>query len=137
MTKADDGLRQNWGRWIMANWGIGVCLRGVVFANPPYDQEMLDVTNKAGAENCSDWLDVVTLVPVKADQEWFQRAIKQSAAAVCFVSGRVRFYADGVRQQGAPFESCLFYYGWSAARFCEVFSQLGACIDLEKQRGDA
>lgn len=140
LTKEDDGLSADWYRLVThLDEGIWCDLDNpaTVFVNPPYDQEALAKTNEQAGAYAGNVLSVITLVPVKSDQEWFQLAIESDAQAVCFVSGRVRFYADGVRQQGAAFESCLFYYGICAQRFCEVFALLGVCLDLTKNRGQA
>jgi len=127
LTRGGDGLG--------ADWVALLGGKGLVFVNPPYDQEALSRLNQSAGEQGVGGVEVVTLPPVKSDQAWFQLAIAVDAAAVCFVSGRVRFWADGARQQGAAFESCLFYYGERASRFCEVFGQLGVCLDLTKNRG--
>ncbi len=137
LTKEDDGLGANW-YGILTHYNEGeLCDPGnpaLVFINPPYDQETLEKVNEAAGAYAGEVLQVITLVPVKSDQDWYQLALSTDASAVCKISGRVRFWADGKQQSGAAFPCCLFYYGWRASRFCEVFSQLGACLDLAAAR---
>lgn len=134
LDKERDGLNADWAR-VVDRMIEHRPSRVVVFVNPPYDIDTLYAVGDHAATQGQGWLEVITLVPVKADQDWFQDVIEVKADAICFINGRVRFWADGKQQQGAAFPCCLCYYGRSAARFCEVFSQLGACVDLEKQRG--
>jgi phage N-6-adenine-methyltransferase len=91
-TKAEDGLRQDWGRHI-------------VFCNPPYGRAVAVWVEKcfraaqAGAT-------VVLLIPSRTDTRYFHDWI-YNKAELRFVRGRLR-YGDGV--QSAPFPSLIAIY---------------------------
>jgi len=138
LTKEDDGLHASWAGLVASHSARS---RGLTFVNPPYDQETLAHVNEKAAEDVqiaaelNFYLEVITLVPVKSDQPWFQAALYGSADAVCFIAGRVRFWADGVRQSGAAFESILLYYGERAEEFCDCFGEeTGVCLNLKLYR---
>jgi hypothetical protein len=140
LTKEEDGLHADWAGVCAARLGDGGD-RALTFVNPPYDQKTLAHVNEYAAENVSVaaelnvLLDVITLVPVKSDQPWYQQAIQFNASAVCWIAGRVRFWADGEQQSGAAFESVLFYYGDRSAEFCDCFGEeIGVCLDLKLYR---
>lgn len=135
LTKEDDGLGQDWRAHIEEHIERSPEARELVYANPPYDQETLTALNIHANSQAGDWLEVITLVPLKGDQEWYQQAIYASAAAVCFISGRLHFWVDGKRQSGATFESILLYYGERPGEFCDCFrEEIGVCLNLALYR---
>jgi transposase-like protein len=135
LTKEQDGLNVNWGAYLAAQCAESLTERQLVFINPPYDQETLSRVNDRAQKLAGDWLEIISLVPVKSDQPWFQAALFGSASAVCFIAGRVRFWADGKQQSGAAFESVLFYYGERPAEFVDCFGEeIGVCLNLKLYR---
>lgn len=136
--KEEDGLSLDW-RDFLAHVDEGVYVEedptALVFINPPYDQETLFLVNDKAKKQAGGWLEIISLVPVKSDQSWFQAALYSSADAVCFIAGRVRFWADGKQQSGAAFESVLFYYGERSEEFCDCFGEeVGVCLNLKLYR---
>jgi len=120
LTIDDDGLH--------ADWVALTPERGHIYINPPYDQETLALVHRRARYAAFRGRFVTTLVPAKTDQDWYQDAISGGAAAVCFIKGRLRFWVDGERQQGAAFPCLLIYYGSSAYQWAETVGGLGACI---------
>lgn len=75
---ADDGLSRPWG--------------GLVWLNPPYGRQTGRWLNRLAQHG-----EGLALVFARTDTAWFQR-ITDSATALCFVAGRLRF----VRPDGQP-----------------------------------
>ena len=114
-SASDDGLSQSW--------------NGRVWLNPPYGP---------GIDN---WLDRLAehgnglaLVFARTDTRWFQRAI-QSAAAVCFIKGRIAFVSgqQGHSANPAPAPSVLLAYGLASA-LALTESRLGSVCLLPRER---
>ena len=91
-TKADDGLKQDWGAHR-------------VFVNPPYGRAIGAWARKCFEASQSGAL-VVLLVPARTDTRWFHDWV-QGKAEIQFIRGRVRF---GNAEAGAPFPSMLAVY---------------------------
>lgn len=88
-----DGLKQDWS-------GLRCWM------NPPYGRGMNKWIDKASNH------DVVALLPVRSDTQWFHRNIP-GVNALCFVKGRVKFETpDGTVSYPAPFPTMLAVFGF-------------------------
>ncbi len=92
-TKAEDGLRQDWGSHR-------------VFCNPPYGRTMGDWARKCCEASRAGAL-VVLLAHARTDTRWFQDWVYHKAHEIRFVRGRLRF---GDTSQPAPFPSLVAVY---------------------------
>jgi hypothetical protein len=138
LGRYDCGLQADWYDAIReGGYWKGHQDTGIVYVNPPYDQATLAHTNQHAREQARTGLSIVTLVPAKVDQQWYQDAVSRDAAAVCFVRGRVGFWREGQPAQGSAFACLLLHYGAEAERFCEALAGVGVCLDLERARGYA
>ena len=138
LTRYDCGLQADWYEVICEGGQFrGREDTGIVYVNPPYDQAMLAHVNGHAREQASKGLSVVTLVPAKVDQQWYQDAVAKDASAICFVRGRVGFWREGQPAQGSAFACLLLHYGTEAEWFCEAMGKVGVCLDLEQARGCA
>jgi hypothetical protein len=98
---------------------------GLVYVNPPYSAMAAwaaKVANEAigGAE-------VVTLVAARPDSRWFFRMVWDTAQAVCFWKGRLRFVGAA---SSAPFPSALVYHGPRPWAFEAAFADAGKVVRL-------
>lgn len=133
---AEDGLHADWSLQIAAQ----ATPNTLVYVNPPYDQETLAHVAQHSAAQSLRGCEVIALVPNKSDQAWLAEAL-DTAAAVCFVAGRVYFWRDGKRfSSSSAFPLVLFYWGRDPERFREIFSQeiegrrFGTCLNLALYR---
>lgn len=116
-TLADNGLKHPW--------------HGRVWMNPPYSQpaveqfcEKLAASVKAGNVTAA-----VVLVNNATETGWF-RSLADVASAICFPTGRVRFWCPG-KDSATPLQGqAVLYVGPEAARFCEVFQPFGFLTQL-------
>jgi hypothetical protein len=109
----DDGLAQPW--------------LGRVFLNPPYASDLVGRFAAKLVEHmeCGDVSEAIILVNNATETAWF-RAIIGVASVVCFPSARIRFWSPDPAKMGAPLQGqAVIYCGDHAARFDEVFSELG------------
>ena len=108
LTAVDDGLTLPWGR------------SGSIYVNPPYGK-----AREPWVERCIAAADsgcrVVLLMPAHTDTRIWHRAM-ETAAAVCFIKGRVKFgvLRKNRRQEAASHPSALI--GWNVT--------LGECESL-------
>jgi ParB-like chromosome segregation protein Spo0J len=130
LYKDGNGLNQNWVGLLHTIDRDG----GLIFVNPPYDFETLAQVNNHCTQQAGMGAEIIALVPAKVDQSWFQDGAFEDASALCFIKGRVPFWKDGAPAQGSAFACLLIYWGKDSAAFVEMFSALGACLDLELQR---
>lgn len=92
-TKADDGLKMNWGGYR-------------VFCNPPYSK-IATWVEKAYSESKKPGTVVVLLIPSRTDTRWFHNFI-YGKAEIRFIKGRLKF---GGAKYNAPFPSMIVIYG--------------------------
>lgn len=119
-TVADDGLSQPWHGF------------GLVFLNHPYSDKN-DMTRswqwtlKSKTENRLYGTEIISLLPVRTDAEWFHENVFWAANAICWIKGRVKHRAPHMERAegGGRFPSCLAYYGPTVQKFIDCFSKLG------------
>ena len=103
-TMEEDGLSKSW--------------KGeTVFVNPPYGDVGAWV-KKSYEESTNNGATVVMLIPSRTDTKYWHDYIMQSASAIYFVKGRLRFYnkviADYTGKSDtspAPFPSVVVVFG--------------------------
>ena len=127
--KEDNGLEKDWAKELEAKR-----LKGLVYVNPPYDTETLEKVAIKCADQAKKGLEVLSLVPCKLDQEWWQYTVFETASALCFVKGRIKFWEEGRPKSGAPMACAFLYWGTRADFFEVVFSIVGRVLSLELLR---
>lgn len=114
-TAQDNGLIHDW--------------QGKVWMNPPYAAELIgQFVNKFVDEyNSGNITEGIVLVNNATDTGWFKTLLTYTSA-VCFPTGRVRFYApDG--EIGAPLQGqALLYFGKDPKAFGKAFEEKGRCL---------
>lgn len=114
-TISDNGLDQDW--------------QGRVWMNPPYAQPLIAqfVAKLDEYVASGDVTAAIVLVNNATETGWFQLLLG-NAAAVCFPTGRVRFWAPG-RDSATPLQGqALLGIGVNATVFCDRFSRHGPCM---------
>lgn len=91
-TKDDDGLSKPW--------------TGLVYCNPPYGSQ----TGK-WMDRMSEHANGVALVFARTDPAWFQ-SIAYGVDVICFIAGRVRFYAGSKDVRGGAPGAGSMLLGW-------------------------
>jgi site-specific DNA-methyltransferase (adenine-specific) len=108
-----DGLAVTW------------CGFGLVYANPPYSAmstwaKKIVAEAQAGAE-------IISLVGARPDARWFFELAWDTAQAICFWKGRLRFVGA---PSSAPFPSALVYHGPRPWAFEAAFADAGKVVRL-------
>ena len=113
-TKADDGIKQKWGKR--------------VWMNPPYAQPLISQFSEALCTRLDNEVEeACVLVNNATETAWFQ-AMLQRANAVCFIAGRVRFL-DPKGNPGSPLQGqALLYFGKNVEKFSGEFSSKGIVL---------
>lgn len=108
-TAQDDGLSHEW--------------RGRVFMNPPYASELIGLfIDKLIAS--PKVTQAIVLVNNATETRWFQ-ALAGKASAVCFPSGRVRFW-NPEKESATPLQGqAIIYIGEYTKSFKKEFSKFG------------
>ena len=115
-TIEDDGLSQPW--------------RGRVWLNPPYRQPLISEFCQRLAEHVrsGDVPEAVVLVNNATETRWFTR-LQAVASAICFPTGRVRFWHPQ-KAASAPLQGqAVFYVGDNVSGFRRVFSDIGSIAE--------
>ena len=120
-----DGLRESWDF-------------KRIYVNPPYG------IDKGRGTKIKHWLyrcaeahkthgaEVLALVPVATNTGHWKNYVFGRATAVSFLyDTRLKFLVDGRDEgKGAPMSCAMIYWGKQYERFCEIFIQYGAVMDL-------
>jgi hypothetical protein len=113
--KDTDGLKERW--------------HGRVYLNPPYGPPLISrFISKLHEEWTAGHIEAaITLTHNYTDTRWFQSKLVPIASAICFTSGRVKFYeGDHV---AAPTQGQAFVYlGNDPGLFVEVFKEIGFVV---------
>jgi phage N-6-adenine-methyltransferase len=110
-TAEQNGLDQPW--------------TGCVWLNPPYARPLIWLFSEKLAEEVSggNVEQAIALVNNGTETVWFQR-LAEVAKAVCFPSGRVKFWHPD--RISAPLQGqAVLYFGDNAKRFCSEFMAFG------------
>lgn len=119
-TKEQDGLTKRW------------C--GNVWMNPPYAQPLIGQFAEAVASKYEqgEISQAIVLVNNATETAWFSRML-QSASAVCFPKGRIKFIDKEGRPSGAPLQGQAFlYFGKQFTQFADSFSHFGKVLFNEQ-----
>ena len=123
-TPETDGLTRDW----------GMDRGGLVYVNPPYGRSISKWVGKAVSESVKRpytkaiGTEIIMLIPARTDTSYWQYGIFESANAICFVRGRIKFKGA---KAGAPFPSAFIYFGDREEEFVEHFSQIGSAFALK------
>lgn len=111
----DNGLDQEW--------------EGRVWMNPPYASDLIGkfCARLAASFDAGMVPEAIVLVNNATETAWF-RLVADRASAICFPSGRVRFWSpDGT--PGAPLQGqAVLYLGANVAAFSAAFSTFGLVL---------
>jgi phage N-6-adenine-methyltransferase len=111
----EDGLTQEWA--------------GRIWMNPPYSKGLIDAfMEKMAQDYQAGRLAAATILVNNATEtKWFQTVLKH-VSAVCFPTGRVRFWGpDG--ETGAPLQGqAVLYLGDDASQFASAFENIGVIL---------
>jgi phage N-6-adenine-methyltransferase len=110
----DDGLRQQW--------------RGRMFINPPYSATKISkfIEKLVGHVKDRSVSEAIILINAETEVRWF-RTLSGVAAAVCFPTGRIKFYKPGpAKPTGTcPLGSAVVYIGRRPKAFERSFRRFG------------
>ena len=109
-----DGLSTAW-KEILADGEL-------VFCNPPYGRGQMPRWAEKIAAEAADGCEIIALVRGDWSTGWWH-TLRESADAVCYWRGRVRFL--GGAQGSGTFASALFYFGARPHLFAHVFAPVG------------
>jgi ParB family chromosome partitioning protein len=111
-TADDSGLTESWD--------------GCVWLNPPYAQPLISqfCDKLADSVRAGSVSAACVLVNNATETQWF-RALVDVAAAICFPSGRIRFWSPG-KESAAPLQGqAVIYVGSDVDRFIQAFGSFG------------
>jgi hypothetical protein len=123
--KEHNGLSKDWAKELESRH-----LRGLVYVNPPYDSETLEKVASHCVTQYNKGLEILSLVPCKTDQDWWQDAVLKTASTFCFVKGRIKFWENGGPKGGAPMSCAFIYWGVRVEQFYKIFAAIGGVIEL-------
>lgn len=115
-TIEDDGLNKEWSDY--------------VWLNPPYSKDLcsLFIDKLKDEMDAARVLHACVLVNNATDTAWCQKLLRMSAA-ICLVSGRIRFTDKTGQPANSPLQGQIVVYcGLREGQFMQVFQQVGACF---------
>lgn len=112
-------------------WSCDPVQDGLVYVNPPYGRALPRWVAKAAAEGL-EGTEILMLTPARTDTRWFHAGILDTADAICFLKGRLKFVDGTTGQSGNPatFPSLVSYWGRNSKKFEDIFKELGMVIQL-------
>lgn len=116
-TAETDGLEQRW--------------LGNIWLNPPYAQpHIANFVSKLVREyECRNVEQAILLTHNNTDTKWFLEA-SEHCDAVCFTTGRVKFYAPNGTIAAPASGQAFFYFGPYKEAFRDVFDEVGIVMEL-------
>jgi len=102
-----------------------------VWMNPPYAQPLIAQFCEKLAESVRSGAvpSAIALVNNATETQWF-RAIVDVASAICFPTGRVRFWSP-TQSSAAPLQGqALVYIGNDPKAFGEGFARFGFVVEI-------
>jgi ParB family chromosome partitioning protein len=109
----DDALEQPW--------------EGRVWMNPPYSQPLIErfCDRLVEAHKAGDVTEACVLVNNATETQWF-RTLGDGLSAVCFPTGRVRFWHPDTDKGSTPLQGqAVVYFGKEPERFRDCFGPFG------------
>ncbi len=118
----EDGLQVEWAY-------VAQQLGGLVFVNPPYGRKVKRWIQKC-VDEAREGAEIILLCAARVDTKWFQDLIFNTAAAICFWKGRIRFIDGNTGKQGDPsfFPSAIVYWGPNIDKFTDAFEGKGHMV---------
>ena len=116
-TEQDNGLEQRW--------------HGRVWMNPPYAQPLVSQFCEKLAESvrANSVEAAIVLVNNATETQWF-RTLADVASAICFPTGRIRFWHP-TKDSATPLQGqAVLYAGPDRDRFCDVFRTFGVVLQV-------
>jgi len=117
-TLETDGLAQQW--------------NGSVWLNPPYDLVMPWAEKLIEEIDAERVTEACVLVNASTETKWFNKFTSQ-ASAVCFISGRLKFWNPKRDSKHAPHGNALFYFGPNAQAFYSLFVDTGLVFNCNAE----
>ena len=112
-TKQDDGLAHCW--------------HGRVWLNPPFSRVAEFVAKLVSEIKSERVTAAILLTPNCSDAGWFHEAA-ETAAAICFTRGRIRFENEDGPVDRPPQGQAFFYFGKKIAAFRVTFESIGLVL---------
>lgn len=115
-TKESDGLSQKW--------------YGNVFMNPPYSAKLIQQFAEKLVSERNNINQAIILVNNATETKWFKN-VSSIASAVCFPTGRMKFYAPDGKIANPLQGQAILYVGKNTEKFIEKFSAVGWCATIQ------
>lgn len=117
-TKEDNGLAHEW--------------HGNVWLNPPYAQPLIsEFCEKVVEEFEANRVKAAIVLVNNATETRFFRRMAESAPAICFPTGRIKYLDSAGRPANTPLQGQAFlYFGDDTYEFISTFRQYGFVVEV-------
>lgn len=117
-TKEDNGLAHEW--------------HGNVWINPPYAQPLIsEFCEKVVEEFEANRVKAAIVLVNNATETRFFRRMAESAPAICFPTGRIKYLDSAGRPANTPLQGQAFvYFGDNTYEFISTFRQFGFVVEV-------